>query len=99
MTGGPIPVRVIAGRDRYRLKDFSFADVEYFLLHNLLAMRSAEAFATAMCSDRAAILLQPALRAGGVSLLRFEEIQALLSADGVHRQVGVQCIFGALSRS
>ena len=95
--GEPPALRGVEGAGRYGYRQLSVSDKALVRLHNLMAVRAAQAFTTIMKLGGVAGLVTPALRKRKVSLLRLDEYDDLLNAEGVKHIVSVQCPFGAPS--
>ena len=71
--GGPPVVRGIAGKDRYGLATNDAKQKAYVRLHNLLAIRAAEAISILISQGGVAALENPARHANSVSIFHLDE--------------------------
>lgn len=95
---GPPPLRGVAGRDRYGLVDLTNKRAEQVRSANLLAIRGIKGFQAVIACGGSALLEQPALIEGEVSMLPLDEAVDLLSQADVRHTVFAQCPFGAHSQ-
>jgi len=98
IPGGPPPLRGLSGKDRYGLAGLDKRRAEQVRLANILALRGIQAAVSMHRCGGAAIIEQPALTEGEVSMLRLDEFVELLNLPGVVHSVIAQCPFGALSQ-
>ena len=93
VPGGPPPLRGTAGAERYGLRNIGKQNADLVRSHNLLALRTAAATQTMMDLDRPAIIEQPAIRDGEVSMYLLDEFIKL--TKHMQHTKSVQCAFGA----
>jgi hypothetical protein len=88
-TQGNLPVlRSAVGKSRYGLPNLTVAQKAQVRLHNLLAVRAAEAFRIVTSFGRVACLCGAAHRASAVSLFNLDEYVHLTIAWSPHLGVG-----------
>ena len=95
LDGGPPPLRGISGASRYGLPGLDHRRAETVRIHNLLAIRSAEAMQCFIQIGGAFIFEQPAIREDEVSMLRMDEFVEILKQPGTKHTIAPQCMFGA----
>ena len=95
LPGGPPPLRGRVGADRYGLKGLRPQDAETVRVHNLLAIRTAQAAQTMIRQRRIVVVEQPAASEGEISMLHLDEFLILL--ESCQHTKAVQCPFGAAS--
>ena len=88
-------LRGIEGKERYGLKSATVEQQAKNRLHNLLAIRTAEAFYEMTQTGANAVIMAPALKDRAVSMLRLDEFSKLILQTGVSHTVSNQCDFGA----
>ena len=103
--GGPKPIRGTEGKERYQLKHYaggtplSKKDVDKLKLHNLVSIRVAHILALCWEQRIPCGFETPECCLNQVSMLDLDEYAVLLKKDVVKHIVGVQCPFGAATRS
>ena len=93
--GQPPALRGTDGADRYGYCKLAVADLALIRLHNLYAVRTAQAFTLIMKLGGVAGLANPALQRNKVSPLKLDEYEDLINARGVKHVISAQCPFGA----
>ena len=93
VPGGPPPLRGSEGTDRYGFCNLPKHHAEQVRKHNLLAIRTAKATQAMINLERIAVVEQPAVREGEVSMLLLDEFVQL--RKHMEHTKSVQCAFGA----
>ena len=93
VPGGPPPLRGSEGTNRYGFCNLQKHHAEQVRKHNLLAMRTAKATQAMINLQRIAVVEQPAVREGEVSMFLLDEFEQLLKH--MEHTRSVQCAFGA----
>ena len=95
LPGGPPPLRGVEGSLRYGLRGLTPKQTEQVRLHNLLAVRTAEAATIMQQLGLPSITEQLAVRNNEVSMFKLDEHVKLMELPQANHTISPQCAYGA----